>query len=514
MADHDAVCAASGLTIGYTNIRVVLLAASEWPGSNGINGRYYPLGPALHASWNRDANRPVGWENDTTYRLIHDLFKESLSEGRQRSMPELLEQMPSGLTVRRVFAEPRRHPDSYQVQLGKAQPAPWVPTPKRVLRILKAGNLKAYASKIAYGLIKVQAPRPNAGLIPEEWYTKAKELLYKKGYHADRRKDVIYGDFLEVSPFSVELTLDDVRIALLSGGWPEVDKKASSIEKPIFEDEATWKLFDAAHGFEVLASDEGFLVFHCVNGEQAPDAKSLEHYCSRLRSQGVECRPTEYDEHGLAKGYIAVPGQLRSFTSLVMERQRRRLDKMSSRYKKDHYAQRRCTVTWGLIREDVWQSLLATNTSQGRHKDDDGTFDTTKNNIEKAFEFLVEKAREELTQKDHVLYFRTIEHKLDALPRNPVLELAVWNDLPNRIGLKWTFLHFAVLYAKGEISEAERKDALTAFAEFKHVQEVLAYLTHQWKLPHTGYQDRFYEITAKVYNDWARLANADQEKDR
>jgi hypothetical protein len=550
MADHDYVCGASGLTIGYQPVRVLLLVERDYPEDFGIDGRYYPLSVAMRAGYNRDGNKPDDFVQDVSYRLNHEALKLGLSEGRKRPMEDLLERLPGSLTMRQIDRRRTEHPDSYSVKLGPRRAAPWVPTPKRVRDVLKTGGLEGYAAKVSYGHVKVSAGWDKKD--DTVWYDKAAELLVTAGYKVSRNDEPTYGTVLIVRPDTAPLTLDDVRKALLSDGWPEASTEVTQPEEPVFEGNSfevggkpfhvtpemqrdNWKRFHTEHGFRVepapftpvegcpeASVSRGFVVFHCVNGKPDPDAKGLSAYYSRLRACGIECSPESYkkDEdfsYNHPHGHIFVPHQSRSFESLVTQRRVRFLDNMADRYKRSLHHRTKRVLTWAVIREDVWQGLLKTQARKGYKPGDDGTFEARKAVCVKAFEKLLVEARstvKELAEHPDRFFYRSIERKLDAMGRDFDVETAVWQDQPFRVGVKWGFCHLAAMRARDEITEEECAAAVNEFAELSHVRNVLVDLEHQWTTPHSGYQDVAYDVMAKVRADWAKLAKADLAADK
>jgi len=534
MADHDYVCGASGLTIGYQPVRVLLLAEADYPEPHGLKGRFYPLAPAIKAEWNRDGNEPYNWDEGTCYRLAHEAFKVGLSSGRNREMPDLLEQLPGGLTMRQIDRSRKEHPDSYKIKLGKMRAAPWIPTPKRVLDVLKAAGLKAYASKVSYGNIRVSFgwdKKDDTGLID-----KAEAALAAAGYVTTRNNESTYGLVLVVRPGTAELTIDDVRAALSSGGWPEGDPAKVEAE-PVFEatthkigdreftfsaeqHRKSWLADVKGQGFRVEAFEGGFRVFHCVNGVDSLEAKCISSYYSRLRCCGIACRADARKElegrfAEVPVGPITVPTQSRSFEALVTQRRVRFMDNMADRYARSLHHRTKRFVTWAVIREDVWQALLKTQATKGYNKGDDGLYESRRALCAKAFEKTVGRAKQELKSAERDGYvWGTVERALDAGGRDYDMETCIWQDPPFRIGLKWTFVHLAVMVARGEIERAEADKAVEEYAELSHVQNVLADLEHQWKEPHMGYQSPDHEVMAKVRTDWARIARADAKREK
>ena len=545
MADHDYVCAASGLTIGYQPVRVLLLVEQDYPKVFGTDGQYYPLSVAMRASYDRDGNKPDDFVENVSYRLNHEALKQGLSDGRKRSMEDLLERLPGGLTMRQIGRKRTEHPDSHSVKLGPRRAAPWVPTPKRVRDVLKAGGLKGYAEKVSYGHVKVSAGWDKKD--DTVWYNKAAELLGTAGYKVSRNDKPTYGTVLIVRPGTAPLTLDDVRKALLSDGWPEASTEVPQPEEPVFEGNAfkvggkpfnvtpemqrnNWKRFRAEHGFRVepapftpsegcpeVSVSRGFVVFHCVNGKPDPDAKALSAYYSRLRACGVECYPESYKEdkdlsYSYPHGRICVPHQSRSFETLVTQRRLRFLDNMADRYKRSLHHRTKRILTWAVIREDVWQGLLKTQARKGYEPGDDGTFEARKAVCIKAFEKLLDEARravKELAENPGRFHYHSIEHALEVMRPDFDIETAVWQDPPFRIGVKWSFCHLAAMRARDEVTEEECAAAVHEFAELSHVRHVLGDLEHQWTPPRSGYQDPAYAVMAKVRADWSKLAKAD-----
>lgn len=543
MADHDYVCGASGLTIGYQKVRVLLLVEKDYE-DFGLEGRLYTLAPAIKAEWDRDGNTPDKWdERGLPYRLAHDALKLGLSEGRGRKMEELLERLPGGLTMRRIDYARKEHPDSYKVKLGKMRAAPWVPTPKRVTAALKAAGFKACATKVSYGNVRVK----RTGCTGEEgrelgWYDEAAAAVRANGFRVDLNNEPTYGGVLVVRPPTLPLTLDDVRNALLSGGWPEGDP-SRAVEEPVFTDTVFkykdkefvtsaaknreyWLSEVKGHGFRVEKHGHGFRVFHCVNGKDDPEAKSIESYYSRLRCCGIACAPEGLKElegrfGRVAVGAIVVPEQERSFEALVTQRRVRFMDNMADQYKRRLHHRTRRFVTWAVIREDVWQGLLKTRSREvvpvfGYRPGNDGLFESRKAACVRAFDKMVDSASHELERKagDEGYVWGTVERALDAGGRDYDVETAVWQDPPFRVGLKWCFCHLAVLLASKQITREQADAAVQDFAELSHVRSVLADLEHQWQLPHSGYQDPAHDVMAKVRSDWAELTREDDRREK
>lgn len=513
-------------------MRVLLLVEADYPQNHGLAGRFYPLAPAIKAEWSRDGNEPRNWDEGACYHLAHEAFKRGLSSGRNRKMTDLLECLPGGLTMRQIDRGRKKHPDSYSIKLGKMRAAPWIPTPKRVLDVLKAADLKAYASKVSYGNIRVSFgwdKKNDTDLI-----ARAETALAAAGYVTARNDELTYGLVLVVRPGTAELTIDDVRAALSSGGWPKGDP-AKNEPEPVFEatthkigdheftfsaeqHRKSWLANRKGHGFRVEAFEGGFRVFHCVNGVDNLDAKCISSYYSRLRCCGIACRVDARKElegrfGEMPVGPITVPTQSRSFEALVTQRRVRFLDNMADRYARSLHHRTKRFVTWAVIREDVWQALLKTQATKGRHEGDDGLYESCRARCAEVFERTVGRAKQELKSAEQGDYVRgTVERALDAGGRDYDMETCIWQDPPFRIGLKWTFIHLAVMVAKGEIDRGKADKAVEEFAELCHVQNVMADLEHQWKEPHAGYQSPDHEVMAKVRTDWAKLARADAKR--
>lgn len=542
MADHDYVCGASGLTIGYQKVRVLLLVESNNPEGFGIDGQFYPLAPALRAKWNRDGNRPDEWVENISYQLAHAALKKGLTERRNHKMEDLLEQLPGGLTMRQIKRR-NGHPDSPRTKLGKRRAAPWVPTTYRVLKALKDAGIQAYAEKISYGNVRVA--NKWEGRHDENWYAKAAEVIAAAGYHVHKIDELSYGYMLVVRPFTLPLTLDDVRAALSSGGWPEADL-LRHVAEPEFETTThTYNLSNdkpitltvtaekhremwlgdiKGQGFRVEAQSHGFRVFHCVNGVNNLEAKSIESYYSRLRACGIACAPEGYKElegrfGKVAVGAIVVPEQARSFESLVTQRRVRFIDNTADRYKRSLHHRRKRFVTWAVIREDVWQGLLKTQARKSDFKSDDGLFASRKATCVQAFDELVKEAEQEFKTREqsgdrYDDIWRSAEHLLDVKSRycGEVVNMAVGQDPVFRVGLNWTFCRLAMLFASKKITREQADEAVNEFAELSHVRNVLADIEHQWHLPHSGYQNPAHDVMAKVRTDWAKLAQKDAQR--
>lgn len=524
MADHDHVCSVSGLTIGYQPVRVLLLAENEFAdeGAYGTDGYWYPRGPAMRASYDRDGNEPREWVENITYRLAHDQFKADVVGGKRRPMAELLERLPGGLRTNTVYRRRDEHPDSYEVKLGKRRAAPWVPTPKRVRDVLKAAGIEGYAATVSYGQVKAYPPRPNFAQPPAGWFDAASTALTAAGYVLKLGADPTYGDSLVVRCGTAALSLDDVRAALTSGGWPEATDER--VEEPEFTDvtrdfgdgksftlkadkcRESWVMFHTAHGFRAEVVDGGFRVAHCANGTPEPKAKGNDAYRRRLLACGIRAE--------LVDGFVSVPAQERSFESLALQRRMRYLDAITSRYGRSEYRRRKMVVNWAVIREDVWQSLLTTRTEKGYRESDDGTFTSRKAACERAFATLLTKATEHFASPEMQRIYRDAERALDGGGRDYDIETAVWQDPPYRVGSKWSFCHLAVLKARGEVTDAECNEAVLAFAELAHVRAVLGDVQHQWAPPHTGRQCVQHDTIAKVHGDWARLAREDVKREK
>lgn len=533
MADHDAVCAVSGLSIGYQPVRVLFLVEQMNKDDCGLEGLYYPLGPALKASWDRDGNEPTGWaESSIACRLVRSAFRVGLASGRTRKWKELMRYMPGGLHMREATQRARVHPDTYNLKLGKLRAAPWVPTPKRCVKALAAAGFKARAYKVTYGNVIVytdtayDAARNQSAAI----------TLRDAGYSVKLQEDSTYGWSIIVRPSEQPLSLADVQAALASGGWPaaDVSDPACYLEEPRFEATTVvfndfeintspeehrehWYASSKYNGFLVKETVTGFHVFHCVNGDIKPDAQAVAAYCKRLRACGIRCHATGSKVHkGNTRpseaGVINVLHQMRSFDTLVTERRVRFADNMASRSKRYLHQRKRRHVEWAIIREDVWQRLLQTNFKARSCWNARGNnLASTRAVCEEAFSALLTAAKEEMAgvpDKD-----TTIEHEISWRTNNDNnVRGTTGMDPPSRVGLQWTLCHLAVLVATGKTSEALAHTALNDFSELSHVHSILSDIQHQWKPSHTGHQSVARDVIAWVHADWAELAKSDAEK--
>lgn len=520
MADHDYVCSISGLPVGNVPVRVVLLAECEYKDGFGQDGYWYPRSPPLRAEYDRDGNEPREWENDICLRLAHDQFKKDLVRGKHRSMDRLLECMPGGLRIRHVY-DTAHHAYSFSTKLGPRRPAPWVCTAVRAAKVLRAAGIGGHTSKLSYGHVTISPPRPNYAAPPAGWYEAATAAMVTAGYNVRLVKDESFGDTLVARTGTADLTLDDVRAALLSGGYPD-SSGAFPIPEPLFEETTfdfrgtkivtsvkmhreAWVRTMAKHGFRVEATDVGFRVLYTVNGK-VPDETiaALNAYRRRLMACGIRAE--------IGDGVI-VPAQIRSFESLVSQRRMRYADDLTQKYGDRHYRRQKMAVSWAVIREDVWRALLTVNTEKWRK--DDGTFTTREVTLQKAFADLVQTATESIESEDKPSRYREdIEQDLAGGGSDCDLVYTIGKDPPYRVGPCWAFCHLAVMKARGEVTDAECREAVTAFAELAHVRTVMGALCHQWAPPHTGRQDTQYETIAAVHTRWGRIAEADLTEEK
>ena len=479
MADHAHVCSASGLTIDRGPVRVILLSKAEFASDSGLEGHWYARGPALRAKWDRGDNAPAGWTEDAGYRLAYDQFKVDVVGVKRRSMADLLGCLPCGLETRTVRPL-RDHPDTYKTKLGKPRPAPWVPTPSRARRVLKAAGLVGYAAAVSYGQVKAYPPHPGDGSRPSEgWFDDARAAFTAAGYALGYDKDPNRGDSLVVRCGTAPLTLNDVRAALRSGGWPE--SSGERVEEPAFIDHTTtlrgckpitstasqqresWAMFDVEHGFLVCSTDAGFWVSHGANGTPDPQAESLDAYRQRLRACGIRAE--------IENGSVRVPSQERSFESFALQRRMRYLDAPPNRYQRETFRRRRSLVSWAVVREDVWQSLLATDAAPDLYGQG-VTFAARKATCVRVFAKFVADAVRALGKPENRAFYGDVERELVAGDHSDAIQAAVGSDPPYRLGPKWSMCRLAVLKARGEVTDAECAEAVTAFAELAHVRAV------------------------------------------
>ena len=127
-------------------------------------------------------------------------------------------------------------------------------------------------------------------------------------------------------------------------------------------------------------------------------------------------------------------------------------------------------VSQVMIREDVWQAILATSW-EGRWGDDDITFETTRARVEKEWE--------------------------DGFVGRDVI--------PFTVGLGTMF---RMAKKKGEWDDAAREQFIIDAAEFYHVSAILAGARHQWRPSYSnGPQFGEWRIHADLLTEWGVIAD-------